>query len=65
MKNKRFAKLALLLVIGSLLLSLAGCAKECANGCGDKADPDCMAEMCDRCCDYWCGINGCYVNHSN
>lgn len=36
---------------------------ECANGCGNSADPECMAEMCDNCCDYWMGLNGCYAKH--
>lgn len=56
-------RIMVLLIALSLMFAFAGCAKECANGCGDKADPDCMAEMCDKCCDYWMGLNGCYAKH--
>lgn len=56
-------KFALVLVIACMLLSLTACGKKCANGCGKAADPDCMAEMCDDCCDYWMGLNGCYRSH--
>lgn len=60
MKSKR---IVLMLVVLCMLLSLTGCGKKCANGCGKAADSDCMAEMCDECCDYWMGLNGCYRNH--
>lgn len=60
MKLKRFA---LILAVLCLLFSLTACSKECRNGCGEPADPDCYAEMCDKCCDWFCGLNGCYANH--
>ncbi len=56
-------KLILVLLALSMLLMLAGCGKKCANGCGKSADPKCMADMCDDCCDYWMGLNGCYKDH--
>ncbi|MGN0335770.1 MAG: hypothetical protein ACI4DV_08955 [Lachnospiraceae bacterium] len=60
MKSKKFV---LFLLIIFILLSLTACGEKCANGCGEAADPDCMAKMCDDCCDYWMGLNGCYANH--
>lgn len=60
MKGKKFA---LILVIICMMLSLVACGKKCTNGCGNAADPQCMAGMCDRCCDYWMGLNGCYKSH--
>ena len=45
------------------ILMLTGCGKKCENGCGNAADPDCMADMCDDCCDYYMGLNGCYAKH--
>ena len=59
----RLRKLFLLLGILGVMLSFTGCGKKCANGCGEKADPECMAEMCDDCCDYYMGLNGCYSKH--
>lgn len=56
-------RIVVVLVVISLLLSLVGCGAKCKNGCGSAADPSCMAGMCDNCCDYWCGLNGCYKNH--
>ncbi len=56
-------KLGLILVLLCVMLSLAACSKECKNGCGKAANPDCMADMCDRCCDYFMGLNGCYSSH--
>lgn len=56
-------RIAILLVALCVMFSFAGCAKKCANGCGGKADSKCMAEMCDDCCDYWMGLNGCYASH--
>jgi len=47
----------------SMMLALTGCGKKCANGCGNSADSKCMAEMCDKCCDYWMGLNGYYRDH--
>lgn len=35
-----------------------GCGKSCVNGCGEPADPNCMADMCDKCCVHWTGLNG-------
>lgn len=52
-----------LLVVVCMAGMFAGCGKKCANGCGAKADSSCMAEMCDNCCDYWMGLNGCYRSH--
>lgn len=60
MKSK---KCAIVVFALCMLLALTGCSKECANGCGKSADPDCYAEMCDSCCDYWMGLNGCRSNH--
>lgn len=56
-------KIALILIGVAMLLSLAGCSKKCANNCGENADSECMAEMCDDCCDYWMGLNGCRAKH--
>ncbi len=56
-------KLSIIFVVITLLLTFTGCEKECANGCGEAADPECYAEMCDDCCDYWFIINGCRGNH--
>lgn len=55
--------IALILIVVCIFGILTGCGKECANGCGNSADTKCMAEMCDKCCDYWMGLNGCYRNH--
>lgn len=59
----RFNRIPLLLAAICMLLALVGCGKNCANNCDEKADPDCMAEMCDACCAYWMGLNGCYAEH--
>lgn len=56
-------KIALHFVVMCMLLSFTACSKKCTNGCGNVADTDCMAEMCDNCCEYWMGLNGCYTNH--
>lgn len=56
-------KLLILALALICILSITGCGKECANGCGRKANPDCMAGMCDDCCAYWMGLNGCYADH--
>ncbi len=57
-------KLAIVLLVIAMLVSMTACGqKKCANGCGKTADPNCMAEMCDKCCTYWSGLNGCYKNH--
>lgn len=56
-------KAVLLLITITMLLSLTGCGKKCENGCGNAADSNCMAGMCDSCCEYWMGLNGCYKNH--
>ncbi len=52
--------MALLIVV---VISLTAGTQKCANGCGEKADPKCWAEMCDDCCQYWSGINGCRTDH--
>ncbi len=56
-----------IVVIAALIFSLAsfaGCgAKECSLGCGNKADSSCEAEMCDDCCEFWAGFNGCDGRH--
>ncbi len=51
-----------IVVIVALVLGI-GSKPTCSNGCGEPADPNCMAGMCDDCCDYWLGINGCYRGH--
>lgn len=56
-------KIVLLFLTACLLLTLAACGRKCENGCGNAADPDCMADMCDKCCDYFMGLNGCYASH--
>ncbi len=60
MNVKRFA---LIFVVFCLALSLAACSKKCSNGCGNAANSQCLAGMCDKCCDYWAGLNGCYKGH--
>lgn len=62
-KVEKMKKMALVLVVLSMVICLAGCGKKCENGCGDAADSQCMAGMCDNCCDYWMGLNGCYKDH--
>lgn len=61
--RKKVGKFMAALLIGSCLLSLTGCAKECVTDCGNKADSQCSAEMCDTCCSYWHGLNGCFKDH--
>lgn len=61
--SKKVKKIVCVIAIAGMMLSLTACGKDCANGCGKKADPDCMAGMCDSCCDYWMGLNGCYKEH--
>ncbi len=57
-------KMVVILVSICILFLLTACGqKKCATGCGNAADPDCMADMCDSCCDYWSGLNGCYRDH--
>lgn len=56
-------KLALIFAAFALVSALSGCSKTCENGCRKAADPNCMADMCDKCCDYYMGLNGCYANH--
>lgn len=60
---KKIKILLCVIMISSMVLSLTACGKECANGCGEKANPECMADMCDKCCAYWMGLNGCYADH--
>lgn len=56
-------KIVFIGIVLCLLVSLVACGKKCANGCGNAADSKCMAEMCDACCDYYMGLNGCYAKH--
>lgn len=58
-----FKKMVCIIAVFCLILSPTACGKECANGCGESANSECMAEMCDRCCAYWMGLNGCYADH--
>lgn len=61
---KLLAKIAVIIALVFSLVAVAGCsAKECALNCGNKADSRCEAEMCDDCCDFWAGFNGCDGNH--
>ncbi len=59
----KIRKFILALLIVCIMLAFAGCSTKCENGCGKAADPNCMADMCDKCCDYWMGLNGCYKSH--
>lgn len=56
-------KLVVILTILGFLLVLSGCGKKCVTKCGESADTKCAAQMCDRCCGYYKGLNGCFVNH--
>ena len=56
-------KKTILIIMICTMLVLAGCTKQCENGCGNPADSQCMADMCDKCCDYYMGLNGCYRSH--
>ena len=56
-------KLALIRIVICMMLFLSACATKCANGCKKEANPQCMADMCDECCEYWMGLNGCYNEH--
>ncbi|MFR9146935.1 MAG: hypothetical protein ACLVJ4_09920 [Mediterraneibacter sp.] len=42
-----------------MMMCLCACSKECSAGCGEKASPDCSAGMCDSCCSWYAGFNGC------
>lgn len=42
-----------------MILSACACSKDCKAGCGEKANPKCSAGMCDSCCSYYDGLNGC------
>ena len=60
MKIKLFA---LVLAIVCMMSTLTGCGKKCSL-CGEnKADSKCAAEMCDDCCDFFKGLNGCFKDH--
>ena len=59
----KLKKVAVILVVICMVFSLTACGKKCANGCGEAADPECWADMCDDCCDFYCGLNGCRENH--
>lgn len=56
--NKKI-RLGCILVIAFVMVVLCGCSKDCKAGCGRKASPDCSADMCDSCCAYYQGFNGC------
>lgn len=62
---KKLIRLVIVSIIVTLMLTLCSACgtKECAYGCGNDADPECKAEMCDDCCRYWCGLNGCIGYH--
>lgn len=61
---KKTISMILIVITILAMLTMSSCGKaKCKNGCGNPADPDCMAGMCDDCCAYWCGLNGCYANH--
>ena len=61
---KKVIRLMLAVMLAIIVLTLSGCgAPECKNGCGEKSNPNCMADMCDKCCAYWSGLNGCYADH--
>ena len=59
----RIKKFTLILVIFCMLFVLTGCGKDCVLECGSKADSKCAADMCDDCCDYFQGLNGCFKDH--
>lgn len=61
--KKRMRRIICLSIVLCMALALMACGKECANGCGEKPNSKCMAEMCDQCCAYWLGMNGCYADH--
>lgn len=42
-----------------VIMELGGCAKKCSAGCGENANPNCSAGMCDNCCAWYSGSNGC------
>lgn len=42
-----------------VIMALCGCSKKCGAGCGENANPDCSAGMCDSCCAWYGGLNGC------
>ena len=52
-------KISIVLLCVFVMVFMSACAKECRGGCGRKASPDCGAGMCDDCCDYYDGLNGC------
>lgn len=59
----KIKKIVVLLVVIGMLFCTTACGKKCANGCGRDANPECWADMCDYCCAYWQGLNGCRANH--
>ena len=61
--TKRRKKIICFIAVLCMAISLTSCGKKCANGCGESANAKCMSEMCDRCCAYWMGLNGCYAEH--
>ncbi len=56
-------KISIMMLLIMMMFSLTACTQRCENGCGEKADSECWADMCDDCCQYWSGINGCRADH--
>ena len=63
MKKKILARLAMIALLVSMVLTLTGCGEPCVTGCGNNADPKCKAGMCDDCCDFMGAWNSCYGIH--
>lgn len=61
--SRKIKMIICLFLILCMAMSVTACSKKCENGCGQVANPDCMAGMCDDCCAYWMGLNGCYRDH--
>ena len=59
-RGKTMKKKISVVILGVvMMMSLCACSKECGAGCGEKASPDCSAGMCDSCCSWYAGLNGC------
>ena len=59
-RGKTMKKKISVVILGVvMMMSLCACSKECGAGCGEKASPDCSAGMCDSCCNWYAGFNGC------
>ncbi len=52
-------KIGIVVLCLILIVSMCSCSKKCAGGCGNNASSDCGAGMCDDCCAYYGGFNGC------